>query len=182
MLDLNVPLGFVSGSFGKTKLITVPLGTDHQVLQYQALHENTLISTVNAKQGKTTKMTSCIDGRVLNISFPFASETANISSSKRREQRSSDQDEESTSRPTLESFSNTNSTDDAIDDKDDDSFSWDDEDDEEFEDPSRKEPSFLKREQMAVLMAREDFKVLKLVGHRFEDMVLSCMFRGVSCG
>ena len=131
---------------------------------------------------KTSKMTSCIDLLVLVISFHFASETENILPSKRREQRSNDQDEESTSMPTLESFSNTNSTYNAIVDEDDDSFSWDDEDDEEFEDPSRKEPSFLKKEQLAVIMAREDFKVLKLVGHRFEDMVLSCMFRGVSCG
>ena len=127
-------------------------------------------------------MTPCIDLRVLVTSFHFALQTENTSPSKRREQRSNDQDEETTSMPTLESFSNTNSTDNAIVDEDDDSFSWDDEDDEEFEDPSRKEPGFLKKEQMAVIMAREDFKVLKLVGHRFEDMVLSCMFRGVSCG
>ena len=134
------------------------------------------------QQGKTAKITSCIDRHVLVISFPFASETAKDSSSKRREQRSNDQDEESTSKPTLESFSNTNTTDNEIVDGDDDSFSWDDDEEEEFEDPSRKEPSFLKREQMAVIMARENFKVLKLVGHRFEDMELSCMFRGVSCG
>ena len=67
-----------------------------------------------------------------------------------------------------------------MDEKDDD-FNWDDVDSEEFEDPSMKEPNVVKSEQMAVLLAREDDKVLSLLGHNFEDMVLSCTFRGVSC-
>lgn len=63
----------------------------------------------------------------------------------------------------------------------DDDSSWDDEDSEEFEDPSKKEPRALKSEQMAVLMARKKTKLLSLLGHFFDDMVLSCTYRGVSC-
>lgn len=50
-----------------------------------------------------------------------------------------------------------------------------------FEDPTELDPSFLRREEIAVLMAREDKQVLSKLGHHFEDMVLSCTYRGVSC-
>ena len=50
-----------------------------------------------------------------------------------------------------------------------------------FEDPAELDPSFLRREEIAVLMAREDKQVLSKLGHHFEDMVLSCTYRGVSC-
>lgn len=89
-------------------------------------------------------------------------------------------DPESILSPTLESFSVDNSSD-TFTHQDEESFSWNDEDDEEFLDPSKKEPSFLKSEQMALLMARQNETVLSLMGHNFEDMVLSCTYRGVSC-
>ena len=50
-----------------------------------------------------------------------------------------------------------------------------------FEDPAELDPSFLRREEISVLMAREDKQVLSKLGHHFEDMVLSCTYRGVSC-
>lgn len=112
--------------------------------------------------------------------FPFTSITAKNSSGKRRERGAEDQDQGSTPASTFESSSSANPTD-IPTVEDDDSFSWDDEDDEEFEDPSKKEPSFLKSEQMAVLMAREDDESLRLIGHSFDDMVLSSTYRGVSC-
>lgn len=34
---------------------------------------------------------------------------------------------------------------------------------------------------MAVYLAREDVQVLTLLGHQFDEMVLSCTYRGVSC-
>lgn len=57
----------------------------------------------------------------------------------------------------------------------------DDEHEDFFEDPAELDPSFLRREEIAVLMAREDKQVLSKLGHHFEDMVLSCTYRGVSC-
>ena len=57
----------------------------------------------------------------------------------------------------------------------------DDEHENLFEDPAELDPSFLRREEIAVLMAREDKKVLSKLGHHFEDMVLSCTYRGISC-
>jgi len=57
----------------------------------------------------------------------------------------------------------------------------DDEESREFHDPAKKEPRFLKSEQMAVLMAEKNESFLSTMGHRFEDMVLSCTYRGVPC-
>ena len=57
----------------------------------------------------------------------------------------------------------------------------DDEHEDFFEDPAELDLSFLRREEIAVLMAREDKQVLSKLGHHFEDMVLSCTYRGVSC-
>lgn len=89
-------------------------------------------------------------------------------------------DSVSTSEPTLESFidaSSPDEDDESSDDDDDDEF---DEFEDEFDDITKKDPSFLKSEQMAVLMARER-DVLSSMGHQFQDMVLSCTYRGVSC-
>ena len=63
---------------------------------------------------------------------------------------------------------------------DDDDF-WDDEESREFQDPAKKEPRFLKSEQMAVLMATKKERLLSTMGHLFEDMVLTCTYRGVPC-
>ena len=119
--------------------------------------------------------------------FPSISTVAENANGNRRKRRADgdDPDPVSTPVPTLTSFSDDDSTDDSNnneeDEDEDDDFLWDDADSEEFQDPSKKDPSFLKSEQMAVLMAREDAKVLRTLGHQFEDMVLSCTYRGVSC-
>ena len=34
---------------------------------------------------------------------------------------------------------------------------------------------------MAAYLAREDVRVLTLLGHQFDEMVLSCTYRGMSC-
>ena len=71
--------------------------------------------------------------------------------------------------------------DDSDDYPDDDDDFWDDEESREFQDPAKKEPRFLKSEQMAVLMATKQERLLSTMGHLFEDMVLSCTYRGVPC-
>ncbi|XP_068740274.1 amiloride-sensitive sodium channel subunit alpha-like [Montipora capricornis] len=71
--------------------------------------------------------------------------------------------------------------DDKNDDKDNEDVDNSDDDDDDFEDPSEKTEAFLKSEQLSMLMAREDGTILSLLGHRFEDMVLSCTYRGISC-
>ena len=58
---------------------------------------------------------------------------------------------------------------------------WYDEEYREFDDPPKKEPHFLKSEQMAVFMAEKNESFLSKMGHSFEDMVLSCTYRGVPC-
>ena len=40
---------------------------------------------------------------------------------------------------------------------------------------------YLATEKVALLMAEEDKSVLSSLGHQFEDMVLSCTFRGIQC-
>lgn len=103
----------------------------------------------------------------------FTSELAkNISSSQRR-RRSNDP------APTLESLADQEGSSYDSDDDDDGNLSWDD--DEEFQDPFKKDPTFLKNEQLAVLMAKEDLRLLSMIGHQFDDMVLSCTYRGVPC-
>lgn len=71
--------------------------------------------------------------------------------------------------------------DNSFDSDDDDDDFWDDEESREFQDPAKKEPRFLKSEQMAELMATTNEYFLSSIGHRFEDMVLSCTYRGVPC-
>ena len=112
----------------------------------------------------------------LTSSYPYLPEkistpkTNNGSATLRR--RRANQPVTTLSPPTLDSLADDDYNDDDDGDIDNDEFD---------EDPSKKDPSFLKREQMAVLMARESKKALSLLGHRFEDMVLSCTYRGVSC-
>ena len=74
----------------------------------------------------------------------------------------------STSRPTSESSSIANFTDE---------ISQDD----HFENPDQLDSQFLRGEEMAVFLAREDVQILSLLGHQFDEMVLSCTYRGVSC-
>ena len=53
--------------------------------------------------------------------------------------------------------------------------------DDSYENPELLESRYLQGEGMAVYLAREDAEILALLGHQFEEMVLSCTFRGVSC-
>ncbi|KAL9986114.1 hypothetical protein ACROYT_G000194 [Oculina patagonica] len=113
----------------------------------------------------------------------FASELARNASRQlhgRNRRANDDPTSVSTAPPTLDIFSNDDDNDDNDDSEDDDDF-WEDEDDREFQDPSKKDPLFLKSEHMSVLMAMEDEGILGNMGHRFEDMVLSCTYRGVPC-
>ena len=79
------------------------------------------------------------------------------------------------------------------DDVDDDNYNdGDDEDnddhgavvviDDDYEDPTKKTKSFLKSEEIAMFMAQQNRTTLSSMGHQFEDMVLSCTYRGISCG
>ncbi|XP_015763989.1 PREDICTED: amiloride-sensitive sodium channel subunit alpha-like [Acropora digitifera] len=67
------------------------------------------------------------------------------------------------------------------DDDDNDNEDGDDDDD-DYEDPTKNTESFLKSENMAMVMAQQDRTTLSSIGHQFEDMVLSCTYRGISCG
>ena len=58
---------------------------------------------------------------------------------------------------------------------------WDEEEYREFDDPAKKEPRFLNSEKIAVFMAEKNESFLSKMGHSFEDMVLSCTYRGVPC-
>ena len=53
--------------------------------------------------------------------------------------------------------------------------------DDNYENPELLESRYLQGEEMAVYLAREDSEILALLGHQFDEMVLSCTFRGVSC-
>lgn len=74
----------------------------------------------------------------------------------------------STSKSASDSSSTANSTDET----------WQDDN---FENPDQLDSQFLRGEEMAVYLAREDVQVLTLLGHQFDEMVLSCTYRGVSC-
>ena len=53
--------------------------------------------------------------------------------------------------------------------------------DENYENPDQLDSRFLRGEEMAVYLAREDVQILSLSGHQFDEMVLSCTYRGVTC-
>ena len=108
------------------------------------------------------------------IIFLFASKEArNASLTRSRKRRANDDSS---------SYENDDDDDDNSGDCPyDDDDCWDDEENEEFHDPANKEPGFLKSERRAVLMANKNESFLSSLGHRFEDMVLSCTYRGVSC-
>ncbi|XP_074628720.1 epithelial sodium channel subunit alpha-like isoform X4 [Acropora palmata] len=82
---------------------------------------------------------------------------------------------------------NHSSDDDDGDDNDNDDGDNDEEDDDDdeyyddYEDPTKKTESFLKSEEMTIIMAQQDRTTLSSMGHQFEDMVLSCTYRGISC-
>ena len=115
-----------------------------------------------------------VASNVLNY-FPEKAENRSLTL---RIRRSKDLDPVTTLSPTVDSSTDEDSTDLPYDDDYEDD---DDEYDDEFEDPSNKDPSFLKREHVASLMAGENKQTLSRLGHNFEDMVLSCTYRGVSC-
>lgn len=63
---------------------------------------------------------------------------------------------------------------------------WDDEDydpwgDDEVEDPDYLDEEFFASEKVSLLLAGKDESFLSSLGHQFEDMVLSCTYRGISC-
>lgn len=84
--------------------------------------------------------------------------------------------------PTLSDYSTDDypTTDDYGDDSwwDDDDFLWGDE---ELEDPDYLDPEFFASEKVSLLLAEQDESYISSLGHQFEDMVLSCTYRGISC-
>ena len=120
------------------------------------------------------------------IIFSFASKEARNASLRAhsRKRRANDGPKQVQSLPTPDRSDEDDDDDDFDsddDDDDDDDDFWDDEESREFQDPAKKEPRFLKSEQMAVLMATKQERLLSSMGHLFEDMVLSCTYRGVPC-
>lgn len=43
------------------------------------------------------------------------------------------------------------------------------------------EESFIKRELLRTIMAKQDVGLLRQIGHQFEDFVVYCTFRGKYC-
>ena len=66
--------------------------------------------------------------------------------------------------------------------------SWRDDDDydpwgdEEVDDPDYLDQEFFASEKVSLLLKKQDDSYLSSLGHQFEDMVLSCTYRGISCG
>ena len=58
---------------------------------------------------------------------------------------------------------------------------WDDFGEDGYKEPHNLDPKFLAREIVAVLLAQKGEAVLSQLGHQFEDMVLSCTYRGIPC-
>ena len=73
--------------------------------------------------------------------------------------------------------------DDGDDDDDDDDDDYDDDDDDDGEHGSEEhmEVEFLDREHLRAMIALENTRVLRQIGHQFEDFVVYCTFRGVYC-
>lgn len=139
--------------------------------------------TINATESLLCNKDGVINGSASFNYFSFISKLARNASRElhgRNRRANDDPTSVSTAPPTLDSFSNDDDNEDNDDSEEDDDF-WEDEDSREFQDPSKKDPLFLKSEHMSVLMAMEDEGILSTMGHRFEDMVLSCTYRGVSC-
>ena len=64
------------------------------------------------------------------------------------------------------------------------SFNFDqyEEEEEGIEDPDSLDEDFRNSEEMIMIMAESEPEELMPYGHQFEDFVLSCTYRGVSCG
>ena len=64
------------------------------------------------------------------------------------------------------------------------SFNFDqyEEEEEGIEDPDSLDEDFRNNEEMIMIMAEAEPEELMPYGHQFEDFVLSCTYRGVSCG
>ena len=56
------------------------------------------------------------------------------------------------------------------------------EEEEGIEFPEELDEEFKKREEMIMLMAQAGNEALKPLGHQFDEFILSCRYRGVSCG
>lgn len=68
--------------------------------------------------------------------------------------------------------------DDSNDDDDEDYDPWGDD---EVDNPDYLDPEFLASEKVSLLLAGKDESFLSSLGHQFEDMVLSCTYRGIPC-
>lgn len=53
--------------------------------------------------------------------------------------------------------------------------------DDEVEDPDYLDAEYFASEKVALLLAGKEENYLSSLGHQFEEMVLSCTYRGVSC-
>ena len=123
---------------------------------------------------------------VRNTCFDFAGKNDSVSERRRREapvqenRNSWGDDDVDDDNYNEDGDDEDNDDDGAVDD--DDGADDDDEYDDDYEDPTKKTESFLKSEEIAMFMAQQDRTTLSSMGHQFEDMVLSCTYRGISCG
>ncbi|CAH3139000.1 unnamed protein product [Pocillopora meandrina] len=59
---------------------------------------------------------------------------------------------------------------------------FEEEEEEGIENPDDLDEDFKNREQMIMIMAEAGVEALKPLGHQFKEFVLSCRYRGISCG
>ena len=117
--------------------------------------------------------------------FYYSSLDSSSDSTSSRERRSSDENDgglQTTDDPTPTDYPEDYPTTDDYGDNswwvDDDYDLWGDED---VDDPDHLDPEFLASEKVSFLLAKQDESFLSSLGHQFEDMVLSCTYRGISC-
>lgn len=183
---------------GATTIMTVQVHTLFQKYQRRPLTTLVTIETstslpfpavtfcnFNAIKNNSLQAAKDTDMELFNELFAIELEARNASltahSRKRRANDGHKQVQSPQPTPDRSEEDDDDDGDDSTDYPDDDDDFWDDEESREFQDPAKKEPRFLKSEQMAVLMATKKERLLSTIGHLFEDMVLSCTYRGVPC-
>lgn len=164
--------------------------------KYQRRPLNTLITLKSDTSLPFPAVTLCnfnairydalLDSNFTDLIDTIKKQNSSANSTTSRKRRSSDNNDGglgTTDAPTPTDYS----TDDypTTDDYDDDSW-WNDDDydlwgDEEVDDPDYLDPEFFASEKVSLLLAQQDERYLSSLGHQFEDMVLSCTYRGISC-
>jgi len=150
--------------------------------KYQRRPLNTLISMKSDTSLPFPAVTLCnfnairydalLDSNFTDLIDTVKNQNSSSNSTSSRKRRSSDDSDGPT--PT-----DYYPTDDYGDDYDD--YYYDPWGDDEVDDPDFLDPEFFASEKVSFLLAKQDKNYLSSLGHQFEDMVLSCTYRGIPC-